>query len=477
MNTLEKSEKISRLKSELQKVAKTQSLQSRGLEFEKWLCELFKLFNLFPKMNIVIPGQQIDISILFDSRVFLVEAKWLRKRVGEPEVREFYGKLMDRNVHTCGIIVSMSGFTDTAKNYLRKNRERIILLIKGEELHYVLSGFDMCELLQQKLRSLSEMGEQWFPSEDFIRSKRSRVPKHTSFSGLKSSTKANGKLVPYFQTMTNGDTGCVIYSPIFTTFGKETHYIEATTGTLDFSEFSNILNLYEKHFEITPDNGFCINQKTCRWFGTGKQNFLKALRLQKKRYKGVDLEGYHRSETTCIVDEIYGGLFFLSAQLSTRSKTQHFSYVNIGFMFEELPFDTSRFKKFYGDLGLHVYYYRHVIDSPTFVVNHPKFKIEPLRHCQITVKGLDKEEDVIGILIKNPFRYFDIDKCKNNRTIGSLKYTEIPLLKDNELSIGHLRGYHSLKDSVRYGVNRVTITAIPSAGFSTLLVSIFVDWE
>jgi hypothetical protein len=67
---------LANLKALFNKLATNNNFQQRGFEFEKFLNDLFHLYELDPKSSFKIHGEQIDGAFTFDGTDYLLEAKW-----------------------------------------------------------------------------------------------------------------------------------------------------------------------------------------------------------------------------------------------------------------------------------------------------------------------------------------------------------------------------------------------------------------
>lgn len=94
--------------------------QARGKKFERWLGDVFEQNYLRHTLDVVNSWEQIDFTVWVNDIFCIGEARWLRKSVDCKQVRDFHGKLMDRPPFVIGILVSISGFTSEALNWISK---------------------------------------------------------------------------------------------------------------------------------------------------------------------------------------------------------------------------------------------------------------------------------------------------------------------------------------------------------------------
>lgn len=67
--------------------------QQRGYDFERFLKDLFDAFRLAARDPFRLVGEQIDGSFELAGQTYLVEAKWLNRKVGVAELGAFHSKL------------------------------------------------------------------------------------------------------------------------------------------------------------------------------------------------------------------------------------------------------------------------------------------------------------------------------------------------------------------------------------------------
>lgn len=132
--------------------------QERGYRFQDFIYEVFNVFHLRPHKNIVVPGQQIDVTALMGHQFFLIEARWLSQPVKAKDIRDFYGKLRTRSPFIVGLFWSASGFTEGALEEVKRlASDRVILPLTISDLRSVLSGqVDLRALLGDSLRKAHE---------------------------------------------------------------------------------------------------------------------------------------------------------------------------------------------------------------------------------------------------------------------------------------------------------------------------------
>lgn len=140
--------------------------QSAGRELERLLRAMFDEFDLRPRGSFVVPGEQIDGSIVLDGSSYLVEAKWEAGPVGVAPLLVFREKVLGKSSVTRGIFVSVNGYDAGARASILTGKQPNFLMLDGMHLFAVLSAQrDLIGLLRALLRELADTGRPfvWLP--------------------------------------------------------------------------------------------------------------------------------------------------------------------------------------------------------------------------------------------------------------------------------------------------------------------------
>ncbi len=103
--------KLAHLKAEIIIISQL-APQARGYAFEKFLKELFDVYELAAQDPFRLHGEQIDGSFQLANETYLLEAKWQNQVTGVADLHTFHGKIEQKAAWTRGLLVSNSGFTD-----------------------------------------------------------------------------------------------------------------------------------------------------------------------------------------------------------------------------------------------------------------------------------------------------------------------------------------------------------------------------
>ena len=131
--------------------------QQRGLDFERLLNRLFRLFDLESRTGYSTATEQIDGSLSFDTDDYLLEAKWLSTPVDRAAVDAFAAKVQRKGKNALGIFVAVNGFSQPALDTYKESTPFITM--DGADINLVLEGrLKLDDLLRAKKRHANETG-------------------------------------------------------------------------------------------------------------------------------------------------------------------------------------------------------------------------------------------------------------------------------------------------------------------------------
>lgn len=152
-------QRLDELKKAFFEIAINNNHQARGHQLEKFLNELFVFFDLDPKSSFKIVGEQIDGSFTFDNTDYLLEAKWQKKLVDAQDLYGFGGKIQGKFKNTCGLYISLEGYS-TQCTKTDNPSVKAIILMDGACLMQVLDGrIKLNDMLYIKRRHAAQTGE------------------------------------------------------------------------------------------------------------------------------------------------------------------------------------------------------------------------------------------------------------------------------------------------------------------------------
>lgn len=150
-----------RLRDELAGI-RDQEPHQRGYAFERFLTKVFDAFRLSPREPFRLIGEQIDGSFELANDTYLVEAKWLNRKVGAAELHTFHGKVDQKANWARGVFISFGGFTEEGLHAF--GRARRVIGVEGRDVYEAFErsiGID--QLIARKVRNAAETGEVFAP--------------------------------------------------------------------------------------------------------------------------------------------------------------------------------------------------------------------------------------------------------------------------------------------------------------------------
>lgn len=160
----ERAAELSRLLDWFLQLGAETDRQQAGRELEVLLRDLFSVFGLEPRGGFVVPGEQIDGSIVLDGASYLVEAKWEKGAIELAPLLAFREKVGGKSAMTYGIFISVNGFTEGARESLTRGRQPNFFMVDGRHLYAALAGeVDLVWLLRALRRELADKGRPLVP--------------------------------------------------------------------------------------------------------------------------------------------------------------------------------------------------------------------------------------------------------------------------------------------------------------------------
>ena len=139
----------------------------RGRDFEGFINELFKLYDLEPRASYSMEHEQIDGAFIFQTDHYVLEAKWLNKAAGRPLLDVFESNVGRKGKNTLGLYVSVSGFTSDAVEVYSKSTPFITM--DGADFMAVLEQrIRLDELIAHKKAHASQTGHCYLPVKDIF---------------------------------------------------------------------------------------------------------------------------------------------------------------------------------------------------------------------------------------------------------------------------------------------------------------------
>lgn len=133
------------------------SAQPRGFAFEKYLKQLFDVFELEARSAFRLVGEQIDGSFLLGDETYLLEAKWQNEQTGIGDLHAFHGKVEQKAAWARGLFVSYIGFSEQGLQAFGRGK-RVVCLDGADLAEAFIRELSLPEVLHRKVRRAAETG-------------------------------------------------------------------------------------------------------------------------------------------------------------------------------------------------------------------------------------------------------------------------------------------------------------------------------
>lgn len=157
---------------------KMNSPQQRGREFEKFIEDLFKHFNIKTDGGFVRKGKgaQVDGTFWLGDTYYFVECKWEKKPCGKDKITDLKDKII-HSPNVMGLFISISSWTKTLERNLKEDpQQRKIILMNGKDLDFILSGdISLKELLEAKQTHLYQHREPYLGADEYLKTKKQQT--------------------------------------------------------------------------------------------------------------------------------------------------------------------------------------------------------------------------------------------------------------------------------------------------------------
>ena len=148
--------KLEELKTEFYRMTSMSNKQKRGFDFEKFINNIFNLYDLNSRCSYRANGEQIDGAFTYEHQDYLIEAKWEKDPMPKSSLLTFEGKVAGKLDNTLGLFISISGFSDNCKP---KNVSKVILMDSQDIIMVLDNRIDLPMLIYRKKQHASQTGE------------------------------------------------------------------------------------------------------------------------------------------------------------------------------------------------------------------------------------------------------------------------------------------------------------------------------
>lgn len=151
---------LSKLEKSLYDLSPQIGTTEGGFNFERWFYDLLDFFEVqYRRSYRTSDKRQIDGSMSINGTDYLIELKYTKEQTSQVELDSIYAKLRSKADNTLAVCVSMSGFTQNAKDYASSGRTMILLLDHNHIALILRKMFTFSELIDRIKGHASQTGE------------------------------------------------------------------------------------------------------------------------------------------------------------------------------------------------------------------------------------------------------------------------------------------------------------------------------
>lgn len=160
-------DEVAALKDRFLKLQSASDARQRGYDLESLLADLFRLFDMEPRLAYRTETEQIDGSLSFDTDDYILEAKWITGPVSREVTDAFAAKVRRKGKNALGLLVAVNGLSSAALSTYRESTPFITM--DGGDVYLVLDGrVRLDDLLRAKRRHANETGSCRFPASEML---------------------------------------------------------------------------------------------------------------------------------------------------------------------------------------------------------------------------------------------------------------------------------------------------------------------
>lgn len=158
---------LQKLSERLGELGRKLGTQEAGYEFQEWFFDLADFCEVTNRRPYVDKGRQIDGSLTVTGTTYLVELKFTAKQADAPDIDSLYKKVTSKADNTMGVMVSISGYSQVAKQEASGPRTPLLLL-DHSHIYLVLSGImSLSEVIDRVRRHASQTGSAYLSVNEF----------------------------------------------------------------------------------------------------------------------------------------------------------------------------------------------------------------------------------------------------------------------------------------------------------------------
>ena len=156
-----------KLQQDLESMVPKVGTQEGGYEFERWFYQLLDYCEIKNRKPYKSNGRQIDGSLTLEGTTYLVELKFTKDQSVATDIDSLKAKVNKMADNTMGIMVSISGYTETAVTEASGSKTTLIIIDASHLYLFLTGGMKFSEIISRVRRHASQTGEAYLPTSKF----------------------------------------------------------------------------------------------------------------------------------------------------------------------------------------------------------------------------------------------------------------------------------------------------------------------
>lgn len=378
----------------------------KGYEAERLVAAVLRRAHFRVDRN---PGiarpSQTDVLASDGKTDYLIEVKATSKPVDVAAVKAVWARLDAAPPGAVGVIVSLSGFTDTVATEIGAHRSRPVLLLTAAELEQLVGRPWMARgLLQRKLDRLRRDGVVAGPEE--LATLGVAGPDESSSEEVWL-VDTSGERIGWVES--SGEFGMFSFTGSYepTDLDLEPGSGKQLDVMIAAHSQTQILAIFDELDELgwlTEEGHWCIQQSGTTWHGVGPADLTVALRDWKRRYDGID--DLHYREEVLYVDTCHLGTYSIGFDVAARHAREVW-YARMSIHLPGVPADVRAYLELVRSISSDPPgFFRHSRTDPGrwSPTGRKLRKLTPVARVASTSALTDKRGPYVrGVIVANPF--------------------------------------------------------------------------
>lgn len=159
---------LATLRSRLDTLSREIGTQQGGYDFQTWFYDLADFFEVDCRRPFSTNGRQIDGSITVDGTTYLVELKFTKNQAAATDIDSLLAKVNSKADNTMGIMVSMTGYSETAIDGASYPKTPLLLFDFRHLYNLILAEVEsLPNVIRRVRRHSSQIGRAYLAVQDF----------------------------------------------------------------------------------------------------------------------------------------------------------------------------------------------------------------------------------------------------------------------------------------------------------------------